>query len=327
MATWLDSLTDGKEYTRFDERDTVFARVRFDTEAPFYGKSIHAAVPGILAQGREGYSRIEYERSRAAWAVQDRLQSGYGVTWSRTEKREWEETFERHAVEDAIAMSAAVKEAGLLYGASLVGITTLGLRWVYSHRRNGDPIEIPTGCRNVIVMATAMDAGLIRRSPSYAATAAVGVGYSRMAFLSCLMAEFIRNLGYRAIPMGNDSALSIPLAIAAGLGKLGRNGLLLTESYGACVRLCKVVTDLPLEPDEPPAQAVQEQCRSCRICAESCPAGAIVHDREPCFEVPGRSNSRGLRRWAVDPERCYGFWVENGDDCSSCIGSCPLTPR
>ena len=66
-----------------------------------------------------------------------------------------------------------------------------------------------------------------------------------------ILAEFIRILGYKAIPMGNDTSLSIPLAIDAGLGELGRHGLLITPEYGPCVRLCKVFTDLPLEPDKP----------------------------------------------------------------------------
>jgi len=46
--------------------------------------------------------------------------------------------------------------------------------------------------------------------------------------------------------MCNDTALSIPLAIDAGLGELGRNGLLITAEYGYCIRLCKIFTNLPL---------------------------------------------------------------------------------
>jgi epoxyqueuosine reductase QueG len=148
-----------------------------------------------------------------------------------------------------------------------------------------------------------------------------------MAFLVCCMADFITRLGYRAIPMANDTALSIPLAIAAGMGSLGRNGMLLTEKFGACVRLCKVATDLPLAPDVPVDPPLSEMCESCRICADNCQPGAISSGREPTFAVTCPSNNAGVKRWPVDPERCYGFWIENGDDCSSCIASCPLTPR
>ena len=61
------------------------------------------------------------------------------------------------------------------------------------------------------------------RPPRPIAGAATGLGYSRMIEVAVKMAEFVRNLGYNAIPMGNDTALSHPLAVDAGLGELGRN--------------------------------------------------------------------------------------------------------
>ena len=72
-----------------------------------------------------------------------------------------------------------------------------------------------------------------------------GQGYSMMVYTANLMAAFIRGLGYKAIPCGNDTALSIPLAMAAGLGEWSRMGLLVTEKFGPRVRLCKVFTDMP----------------------------------------------------------------------------------
>jgi len=36
--------------------------------------------------------------------------------------------------------------------------------------------------------------------------------------------------------------------VDAGLGELGRNGLLVTPEFGSRVRLCKVFTELPLQP-------------------------------------------------------------------------------
>ena len=139
-----------------------------------------------------------------------------------------------------------------------------------------------------------------------------------MAFAIACLAEFIRNLGYQAISMGNDTALSIPLAIDAGLGELGRNGLLVAPEYGPCVRLCKVFTDLPLAPDGPAPFGVTETCKTCRKCAEACEVEAISSDREPSYRTVSPSNNRGIKRWAVDPDRCYTFWVENGACCSTC---------
>jgi reductive dehalogenase len=192
---------------------------------------------------------------------------------------------------------------------------------------NGDAVEIPPNHRYAIVAAVAMDAEAIKASPAYLAASATGVGYSRMAFVIACLAQFIRNLGYAAVPMGNDTALSIPLAMDAGLGGLGRNGLLITPEYGPCVRICKVFTDLVLEPDKPASFGVTEACKQCQKCAHACGAGAIQFDPEPSYAVVCRSNNRGIERWAVDSEKCYGYWLENGACCSTCIAACPFTRR
>ena len=70
-----------------------------------------------------------------------------------------------------------------------------------------------------------MDWEGINTSPREEASAATVLAYSRMAQLSASLAKYIRSLGYPALPCGNDTAQSIPLAIDAGLGELGRNGL------------------------------------------------------------------------------------------------------
>jgi epoxyqueuosine reductase QueG len=125
--------------------------------------------------------------------------------------------------------------------------------------------------------------------------------------------------------MGNDTALSVPLAIDAGLGELGRNGLLITPEYGACVRLCKIFTDLPLEADRPVEFGLAEICQRCRKCAEACEVEAISSAAEPSYEIACKSNNRGIRRWAVNADKCYSFWVRNGASCSTCIAVCPFT--
>jgi len=203
----------------------------------------------------------------------------------------------------------------------------LDRRWICSAERDGSPVEIPVSHNWAVVMAIGMDPGAIQTSPSFVAAAAVGVGYSQMAFAIACLAEFIRSMRHSSIPMSTDTALSIPLAIDAGLGELGRNGLLVTPKYGPCVRLCKVFTDMPLTPHGPAPFGLAKTCRSCQKCADACEVGAISRDPEPSFEIVCRSNNRGINRWAVDHDKCNGFWIENGQDCSTCIAACPFTVR
>ncbi|OQX54986.1 MAG: hypothetical protein B5M54_04170, partial [Candidatus Aminicenantes bacterium 4484_214] len=167
----------------------------------------------------------------------------------------------------------AIKHAALFYGASLAGVAKLNRLWLYTDcfspsrdnreraipvlsegerfERTKDAWYIPESMNRVIALAFEEDYYAIANSPGRLASAATGNGYSRMAVTATTLAEFIRYLGYRAIPAGNGVGLSIPMAIDAGLGELGRMGLLVTPKYGPRVRLAKVITDMPLLPDAP----------------------------------------------------------------------------
>ena len=161
-----------------------------------------------------------------------------------------------------------VRKAARFLGADLVGFCGVHPNLVYSHEYDPvslthTPIRIPEEFTHAIVMAVAMDYDSTRYSPDGISGASTGLGYSKMATVANQVATFIRGLGFQAIPSGNDTAISIPLAIAAGLGELGRNGLLITEDYGPRVRICKVFTDFPLIHDQEKTFGVERFCRTC----------------------------------------------------------------
>lgn len=175
---------------------------------------------------------------------------------------------------------------------------------------------------HVIVIGKSMDFDLTETVPSALAGAATGLAYSRDATTLVALAQYIRNLGYRAEASMNDSALAIPLALQAGLGEYGRHGLLITPEFGPRLRLGKVFTDLPLVADRPKQFGVKQFCDQCRRCAEACPVKAIPMD-PPSTAVYDRSNLIGVKKWTVDAAKCFGFWVNQNSDCSICIRVCP----
>lgn len=331
----LDSsphVVDLSVYQRFDERNTAFLRAGGDPEAPFYKTFVYDNSAEVIAKDVPGYSRTDFARIAASWTIYKELQG----SWSEFTTFPWRplggpnpvsEALGRYSVEDPAQMTQEVKDTAMLFGADVVGISQLDRRWLYSHDPHGEFVQIPEHYTIAIVMAMEMEPIAVGQSPAFPSAVATGIGYSRMAFAISCLAQFIRTLGFDAIPMGNDTALSIPLAIDAGLGSLGRNGLLITPEYGSCVRLCKVFTDLPLEPDRPIDFGVTEVCARCGNCTSACPVGAVSSDPTPSFQVVSTSNNPGIKRWVVDPEKCYSFWVENGACCSNCIAACSYTPR
>lgn len=311
---------------RYPQRLTAFERRRTDAAASYFSRSTNDSAITRAAANEPGHTRVESAMVSAGWTVAHHFHGAYS---SQPLGDPHPLLCEFGPLRDANPdeMNAHIKTAARMFGATRTGIAFLDRRWVYSQDGQGRPIDIPTDYKHVIVAAVPMDAPAILEAPGLMASMATGVGYSRMAFVASCLAEFIRNLGYGAIPMGNDTALSIPLAIDAGVGEMGRSGMLITPECGPCVRLCKIFTDMPLATDPPLNTGIAKVCAACGQCARACPAGAISDALEPSFDVPCPSNNPGVLRWPVNSDTCFEFWMENGGCCSVCIASCPFTKR
>jgi reductive dehalogenase len=317
---------------RFDQKNDVFKRVRWEEKMIPYGRAYYIEAKH---QDKAGYTKIDYAFHNAAWDVE--AEFGMGNSRSNYGLYAWDgiaEKFKRTAEpggpvrKSPQEMSRIVKKAAHFFGADLVGICRVHPNWVYSHEFNlvtmeRYPVELRQGCQNAIVMAIAMDEQALLNAPTAVAGAATGLGYSKMAFVARMLAVFIRGIGFQAIPSGNDTALSIPLAIAAGMGEGSRMGLLLTEKFGPRVRICKVFTDLPLECDTYQPFGAVEFCKTCRRCSIHCPSQAIPHS-DMTTEGPSVSNHSGILKWYLNPEKCFAFWAKNMASCSVCIRVCPF---
>ncbi|MGQ4912001.1 MAG: reductive dehalogenase [Candidatus Thorarchaeota archaeon] len=316
-----------QDFTRMSEADTIFARVQYDPDFEFYQKSEFSGAEVMISKGIPGYGRFEHELSVAAWKLYDSRhsirRSGIGLDASGSESG-------RRLITDPHQLTDMVKKAARFFGAADVGIAELDRNWLYTKNRRGEEYEIPESITHAVVMLIEMDYDALSTSPAFTSSAATGLGYSTMAFVELELASFIQRLGYDAITCGNDVALSVPLAIDAGLGQYGRHGLLITKKYGPRVRIAKVLTDMPLIADSPDmdfCQSVIRFCETCEKCATNCPSQSIPYGKERTWTGPTRSNNPGIKKWYVDVESCYGFWTENGSECSNCIRSCPYNKK
>jgi len=318
------------DFEPFSEYDSIFGRVNWDEKMKTYKVYMYDKVPDILDEEQPGYTQIDHALAIASWTVHDYFRRAF--SWEKLAKP-------NNMMPDALPevyeindknidkVTRTIKAVTKSFGADMVGIAPYDEKWTYTEDRVETPIEMPEGMTSVIAIGAVMDADTISTSPSMTQGFASGMGYSQMAFIVSSLAEFIRKLGYRAVPTGNDTALSIPIAIDAGLGQVGRNGLLTTRDHGARVRLCKVFTDMPLLHDEKVDFGLTDYCRKCKRCAEACENEAISFDDEPSFKTYSDSNNKGIYRWAVNVDKCYEFWTDNGGECSTCISVCPFNLR
>lgn len=115
-------------------------------------------------------------------------------------------------------------------------------------------------------------------------------------------------------------------ALAAGLGWIGRNNLLVTPSFGPRIRLGTVLTNLELKPGIP----MGNRCGSCRLCVLSCPSKALSYSE---FELRPES-----REQILDTKKCSsrvksmkellskkaGIGDYAAEICGMCIKVCPF---
>ncbi|MBW1668605.1 MAG: reductive dehalogenase [Deltaproteobacteria bacterium] len=312
------------ELVRFDERNTGFSRGA--VEADKYTLMHKRSVENIAKQ-IPGKTILDHARWVSGRTVDYLLRKN---ALARETSPIYNKKY-RLKDPDPQAMSRIIKEAALWIGADLVGIAKLNPLWIYTHwglhnamytnaAGDGDPIEIPPEYKMVIVLASEMHYEGMRYTPNVEAE--TDIGYSKAAWCASSLATFIAELGFKAIPAVNELGISIPMAVDAGLGEMGRSGQLITREFGPRVRISKVFTDLPLIPDSPVDIGVQKFCEKCKLCAKYCPSRALMTGErtDKAWDV---SNSPGMLKWPIHAMKCFDWWVKNGTHCSVCVRVCP----
>ncbi|GBG96348.1 tRNA epoxyqueuosine(34) reductase QueG [Lactococcus termiticola] len=85
--------------------------------------------------------------------------------------------------------------------------------------------------------------------------------------------ELAGHYDYKAM-VDTGALIDVAVAQRAGLGFIGKNGLLVTKEYGSYVFLGELVTNLDIAPD----QAFDYGCGDCRRCVDFCPTEALLGD-------------------------------------------------
>jgi epoxyqueuosine reductase len=179
----------------------------------------------------------------------------------------------------------AVKDKARQLGASLVGIASAERLEGLAH----PPSRVLHGVRSVVVLARRFvyGAALLQDGTARTGHYTMEIGLTHLEEAALDLMFFLEDHGHPALSLPasanrskqEDMAAKGPMSlthagVAAGLGTLGLNGMLLTPRFGPRVILCAVLTLAPFEPDEPLGEAL---CRGeeCGRCLLACPGDAI----------------------------------------------------
>lgn len=111
------------------------------------------------------------------------------------------------------------------------------------------------------------------------------------------------------------------IALAAGLGWIGRSGLLITDKFGPRQRMAAVVTDMPVSRKAVPAE---NKCGDCTECVDKCALKILKTCDYEGFPA--------CRDEVIDWEKCGKYETRLIGDgsvpekaCGRCIAVCPLS--
>jgi len=314
----------GRPSHRVDERDIMFARGRLRPDSPEFdayyqmrpenltGDNHTRSFPGLLSLDAEKAEPFAFAAADACFRVCDALRDTVDG-----------DVASNRCPVDPDAWSARLKELALTWGAVDVGTTALEPEHIYTHIGRGTGTwgsEVTLDHRWAVAFTVEMDHRAVATAPEAPVVAESARQYVESAKIAVQLASVIRDHGWpaRAHIDGNYRVIAPLVARSAGLGEIGRMGLLMTPKFGPRVRIGVVTTDLPLTPD--PAGddfSVLDFCAICKKCATNCPVGAIPSGDRVVMEHG--------RRWIIDDETCFRYWNVIGTDCATCMKVCPYS--
>jgi epoxyqueuosine reductase QueG len=209
-------------------------------------------------------------------------------------------------------------------GADRVGVTSR--QRLAGGPPSADPRYLLSGARAVISFAVALDGELV--DAFIGKTSWRPHCHNRKAVARTLytigdaLVELLRTEGYAAVnvDLNNNYRPEVGAAdvtemtdfhpefahryaaLAAGVGRLGWSGNLLTRPHGARVELGSVLTTADLRPDDPIADE-DNPCDRCRICTRVCPVEMIDPRAETSVSVAGITETIARKR----PNTCC--WI------------------
>lgn len=143
----------------------------------------------------------------------------------------------------------------------------------------------------------------------------------RLRKLRRLLREIAPGIGdYAATDTG--ALMEKVWAMKAGLGWLGKNGLLLTREHGSHVVLAAMILDAEVDAYDAP---VRDLCGRCTACLDGCPTRAIVRpgvvDARLCLSYQTIENRE------LPPEETRAHTAGIAFGCDICQRVCPWTRR
>ncbi|WP_170413546.1 2Fe-2S iron-sulfur cluster-binding protein [Ruegeria arenilitoris] len=221
---------------------------------------------------------------------------------------------------DAARNAANIKAASYFLSADAVGLSRCPEWSWYSHDAAGEEINPPHDQAISMIIDQGRETMEGSSGDDWIAVSQSMRAYLRFSLLGGVIAQQIRNLGYKAKAhtVMDGEVLQPPLLLLSGLGEVSRIGEVILNPYlGPRLKSGVVTTDMPISHDKPIDFGLQSFCEACNKCARECPSGAITAGPKLMFN--------GYEIWKSDSQKCatYRIGTSGGAMCGRCMKTCP----
>ncbi len=306
---------------KIDERTIMFARnelkpdtQRFDDYYKEYPEHLSndnqfRSLPGLLSEQSKFYKPFPYKASCSTFHTVDLLHSLVDGPVKQINTKQKTTSFKPFIDE-------WLKRNGVIS----VGYTKLKDYHWYSVGGRGDRYgkKIEASHSVGIAFTVEMQHDMVAAAPASSIIMESASRYLQAGVIAVQLADFIRQNGYeaRAHIDGNYQVVAPLVARDAGLGEIGRMGLLMGQELGPRMRIGVVSTNMELPTDKRKFDdSVEDFCEKCKKCATNCPAQAISDQDQELIS--------GVKRWKINSDACFKYWATAGTDCGRCMSTCP----
>lgn len=201
----------------------------------------------------------------------------------------------------------------------VVGFTEVPEEYIFENK--GIPF------RYALVFAQEMKKEAIEKAPELDAGMEVANVYNSLGIATNEINHWLRDK-YKIVGMANHPLGGlvdfIPLAEKAGLGKIGRHGLVITKEFGPRCRISPIFIDHRIFTDTTTTEHdwIKSFCQRCGNCVKNCPPHAIYS--KPILSIEYGNEEIEDRYNAFDREKCFTSFSSHMG-CSICIKVCPFS--